>query len=404
MKGKFLLVCSIFLLWGCSEESDPLPQEQRAKSYCSQLYECNELQQLDQLESSLQITESTCVEVMTVRYYESAKNCTNYQKASEESCASCLGKLTCSDFNDGQGCPSCEEICTDIRPEAGLEGGYCLNQDPRCAEDLYCDRYNICSLFSCNDCAPWEDCDTTEQTCTLKTNKCNSNGDCLDETLNTCGGADNHSCINADDFLCSSCADWQSCNFSGTGCQTRSDACLYDGDCKRNPNGVTNCDEATHKCVFDCSYCKSWQTCNEEDQSCTIKEGLCSADIDCAQNENDMTKCDINDSHKCVFNCGTCGSDSYCNDEQSGCVLINIPCEDDTACKDDADGRIFCDLNQKVCIKPLFDCSQCEAWENCNDSQGTCPLKTGMCRVDDDCKDDFYGKTKCSSSHLCIKP
>jgi len=129
-----------------------------------------------------------------------------------------------------------------------------------------------------NECKNWENCNTENNKCTLKTGSCYSSDDCLDNYIcnsqHRCEESVIKECTKNED-----CKSYEECDNSNE-CTLKEGACNTESDCLQ----TETCDE--NKCVTkitSCSEtpCKFWETCNETTDKCELNNGKCQNNNDC---------------------------------------------------------------------------------------------------------------------------
>jgi len=160
--------------------------------------------------------------------------------------------------------------------------------------------------------------------------------------------------------------------------------CSSHGKCDDSAGrAVCNCDNGYHQdgdlaCLPNTSgcepVCNSWEKCLAEE--CVLRDGYCSKDEDCSNGT-----CD--DNHNCT---GT---------NYDPCK--NVDCENGGTCVNEGYGygATRCDCPEGFhdeaikCVedKIIDKCEgvDCDTWEECNNDNGECELRSGFCNSNSDC-------------------
>ena len=178
------------------------------------------------------------------------------------------------------------EFCNDerdcevkIEHETGTENGNCY-ANSTCNENLICSTEKICVVDLClnNNCKEWETCNDSSGNCDLNSDRCATNGDCLDgkscsssthvcyNPANPCENIDcgeNGACINDNSSPKCSCSTGYNDNNTNLTC---TESCIA-SDCI--PNG--NCDDSKEEklCICDTGYHTDGMTCVKDGEECT---------------------------------------------------------------------------------------------------------------------------------------
>lgn len=302
-----------------------------------------------------------------------------------------------------------------------------------------------------NSCQSWQQCNTNTNSCIAKDTMCDSSVDCANDGLKTQCNTTTHLCEEPSTTTCTSgeqkcqsnqificlnggwtasdqcetnqqctlannqatCETKESCTGNAVECSGNTLRVCTDGSWVDNPCGAEKeCREmggiiACFPGTFDCSSCNSWESCDTTAKKCTVKVGECGSDPDCTDDAPN-TKCNT-ESHICIdpnaFNCNTdCATWQQCTSDNKGCEPKVGMCANNTDCVDDAP-KTLCNTANNMCEEPVvFDCGSCQFYEDCDAANNRCVIKSGMCKIDDDCSDDAP-KTVCNTtSNVCEEP
>lgn len=426
MKNLFFLLPFLLILSGCVEDAD-VTTYSCGNTDCETWQVCNYDQctlKPGFCEVDGDCLSKNCLEDHTCGPVDTEKcECETWESCDD--LGNCLPKQGfCNDKDDcaNSSCDTTTHECSECTQDRDCpafktcnDSNICVLKEGSCYTDGNCDGATPYCYVADNSCVSclndshcsddWKMCGTAG-TCVVKPGQCDTNSDCTDPAKNLCGGSDSHTCV----FDCTACEDHKECNAAATACVLKDNRCDDKSDCTSDQK----CDD-TNTCIFDCESCDTtWQQCNSGETACEAKAGMCGTDSDCTGEANDMTDCD-EASHSCIFNCDSCTGNTTCNAAQDGCILIQGKCDTKDDCNADqicagADshtcvfdcttctGDMVCNSAQTACE---FDCTICKDWETCDQVGNECVVQAGRCNGHSDCNSTL---PVCDdSNNICVE-
>ncbi|MBN2694056.1 hypothetical protein JXR93_05295, partial [bacterium] len=254
-----------------------------------------------------------------------------------------------------------------------------------CGEEKNITITNQCENVVCDS---WKSCNSLNGLCELKSSRCDSETDCLENFI--CD--ENHNCINSinpcEGVTCSNhgscsivnniaicscengyvidglnCVDINECSLNTDNCHENADCTNQDGsfscECKTgfSGDGVNSCEEITID-LCENVVCDSWKNCNSLNGLCELKSNCCDSETDCLEEQT----CDEN--HNCINSVNPCEGVT-CSNNGSCSIVNNIAicsCENGYV----ADGLNCVDINE--CS---LNTDNCQSGFNCVNSEGS---------------------------------